>query len=74
MCRRAEVSFQQKEVLSRQLHVLILGLKIRNLENGEFRGEDQWTESQTSVKMQKDKSTGEAQSLEFKEKRKCEGD
>ena len=24
-----------------------------NLENGEFRGEDQWTESQTSVKMQK---------------------
>lgn len=44
------------------------------MENGEFRGEDQWTESQTSVKMQKNKSTGEAQSLELKEKRKCEGD
>ena len=45
-----------------------------NLENGEFRGEDQWTESQTSVKMQKNKSRGEAQSLKFKEKRKSEGD
>lgn len=45
-----------------------------NLENREFRGEDQWTESQTSVKMQKNKSKGEAQSLKFKEKRKSEGD
>ena len=53
---------------------MILGLKIGNLENGEFRSEDQWTESQTSVKMQKNKSRGEAQSLEFKEKGKCEGD
>lgn len=41
-----------------------------NLENREFRGEDQWTESQTSVKMQKNKCKGEAQSLKFKEKRK----